>query len=161
MTGILIRIYGIFARFIWRRVNDLRLLNLKMLGTQAKSGVRIYGRVIIFGDARNIEIGKDTSINEGVFLNARGAIKIGERVHLSPYVQIHTGSLHLKNNDKIHATLPIIISDDVWIASGAIISQGVVIGKGCIIAANSVVTSDLPPGVMVGGAPARVIKSLH
>ncbi len=53
---------------------------------------------------------------------------------------------------------PIIVEDDVWIGTRAIILSGVRIGQGAIIAAGSVVTKDVPPYSIVGGNPAKIIK---
>lgn len=53
---------------------------------------------------------------------------------------------------------PIIVEDDVWIGTDAMILSGVKIGKGAIIAAGSVVTKDVPPYALVGGNPAKVIR---
>ena len=55
---------------------------------------------------------------------------------------------------------PIIIHDNVWIASRAMILKGVTIGEGAVISAGAVVTKDVPPYTMVGGVPAKVIKEL-
>lgn len=52
----------------------------------------------------------------------------------------------------------IIVKDDVWIGSNAIICSGVTIGQGAIIAAGAVVTKDVEPYAIVGGNPAKVIK---
>ncbi|RYY70023.1 MAG: sugar O-acetyltransferase, partial [Chitinophagaceae bacterium] len=52
------------------------------------------------------------------------------------------------------------IEDDVWIGAGAIILQGVTVGKKSIVGAGAVVTKDVPPGVVVAGNPARIIKTL-
>ncbi len=51
------------------------------------------------------------------------------------------------------------IGNDIWIGHGAIIMAGVRIGNGAIVAAGSVVTKDVPEGVVVGGNPARIIKN--
>ena len=53
----------------------------------------------------------------------------------------------------------IIVDDDVWIGYGATIMSGVHIGQGAVIAAGAVVTKDVPPYAIVGGVPAKVIKS--
>jgi acetyltransferase-like isoleucine patch superfamily enzyme len=52
----------------------------------------------------------------------------------------------------------IVVGDDVWIGTSAIICSGVKIGQGAIVAAGAVVTKDVPPYAVVGGNPARVIK---
>lgn len=53
----------------------------------------------------------------------------------------------------------VVVEDDVWIGNGAIVLSGVTVGRGSIIAVGSVVTQDVPPYAIVGGNPARVIKS--
>ena len=52
----------------------------------------------------------------------------------------------------------VVIEDDVWVGTGAIILKGVTIGRGSVVAAGSVVTRSIPPYSIVGGVPARVIK---
>jgi acetyltransferase-like isoleucine patch superfamily enzyme len=59
-------------------------------------------------------------------------------------------------NDDIHS--PVIIGNDVWIGSNAIILQGCKIGDGAVIAAGAVVTHDISPYSIVGGVPAKKIK---
>jgi acetyltransferase-like isoleucine patch superfamily enzyme len=56
---------------------------------------------------------------------------------------------------------PIIIQDKVWIGFNCIILKGVTIGEGAVVAAGSVVTSNVPPFTLVGGNPARIIKTLE
>ena len=52
-----------------------------------------------------------------------------------------------------------VIEDDCWIASNAVILAGVTIGKGSVVAAGAVVTESVPPFSVVGGVPAKLIKS--
>jgi acetyltransferase-like isoleucine patch superfamily enzyme len=54
----------------------------------------------------------------------------------------------------------IILEDDVWLTTGVTVMAGVRIGRGTVVAAGSVVTKDLPPLVLAGGVPARVIRPL-
>jgi acetyltransferase-like isoleucine patch superfamily enzyme len=55
---------------------------------------------------------------------------------------------------------PIVIGRNVWIAAGATIIGGVTVGDDSVVAAGSVVTRDVPPDTLVGGNPARVIRSI-
>jgi acetyltransferase-like isoleucine patch superfamily enzyme len=55
---------------------------------------------------------------------------------------------------------PVTIEDDVWICDYAVILPGVRIGKGSVVGAHSVVKSDVAPGTVVAGQPARLIKKL-
>ena len=60
------------------------------------------------------------------------------------------------NNEPEH--LPVIIGNDVWVGTRAMILDGVSIGDGAVIAAGAVVTKDVPPYAIVGGVPAKIIK---
>jgi acetyltransferase-like isoleucine patch superfamily enzyme len=55
---------------------------------------------------------------------------------------------------------PIVIGRNVWIAAGATVIGGVVVGENSVIAAGSVVTKNVPPNTLVGGNPARVVRSI-
>ena len=55
---------------------------------------------------------------------------------------------------------PVTVEEDVWIGARVTLMSGVTIGRGCIIAAGAVVTKDIPDNSMVGGVPAKVLKSL-
>lgn len=55
----------------------------------------------------------------------------------------------------------IILEDDVWVCTGTVVNAGVTIGRGTIVASGSVVTKDLPPMVLAGGVPARVIRPIY
>ena len=55
----------------------------------------------------------------------------------------------------------IIIHDNVWLGAGVVVLPGVTIGKNSVIGANSTVVKNIPPNVVVGGSPARVISRLN
>jgi acetyltransferase-like isoleucine patch superfamily enzyme len=55
---------------------------------------------------------------------------------------------------------PVIIEDGVWIGEGACVLPGVRVGRFAIVGANAVVTRDVPPYTVVGGVPARPIRTL-
>jgi acetyltransferase-like isoleucine patch superfamily enzyme len=56
---------------------------------------------------------------------------------------------------------PVVLGDDVWIGTRAIILAGVKIGSSSVIAAGSVVTKDVPPLTVVAGAPEQAIRKLN
>lgn len=128
----------------------------KKLGKNTK----IFGRITCIG--KNIEIGNHSTLNEGVFLNGRDYLIIGEYCHISPYVQIHTGSLNTNQHysQREHITKRVTINNGVWLCAGTIILPGVEIGEGSIIAAGSVVNENVPRFELWGGVPAKKIKSL-
>jgi len=55
---------------------------------------------------------------------------------------------------------PVTIEDDCFVGTGAIVLMGVTVGKGSIVGAGAVVASDVPPGSVVAGNPARVVCSV-
>ena len=63
--------------------------------------------------------------------------------------------------DRRNHYAPIRIGNRVWIGSGAIITKGVSIGDGAVIAAGAVVTKNVEKNTVVGGVPARVIKTIE
>lgn len=55
----------------------------------------------------------------------------------------------------------IVIQDGVWVGAGAIILPGITIGMGSVVAAGAVVAKDVPANTIVGGVPARIIRTLN
>ncbi|MEV6632545.1 DapH/DapD/GlmU-related protein [Actinoplanes sp. NPDC051470] len=62
---------------------------------------------------------------------------------------------------KWEAARPIVIGDNVWLGSGAIVLAGVTIGENTVVGAGAVVTRDLPANVVAAGSPARVIRVIE
>ena len=67
---------------------------------------------------------------------------------------------NLDPNNRYLKPAPIHIGNKVWIGSGAIVTRGVTIGEGSVVAAGAVVTKDVPKFTVVGGVPAKKIKSI-
>lgn len=112
-----------------------------------------------------IKIGSDSLIGEYSVIRGQGGVKIGDRVYTSPFTQIIAVN-HVfddPNRPFVEQGITaegIVIEDDVWLGAGAIITDGVRVGKGAVVAAGAVVTSDVAPHTVVGGVPAKLIKTI-
>jgi len=112
-----------------------------------------------------IKIGRDSLIGEYSIVRGQGGVVIGDRVYTSPFTQIIAVN-HVFDDpntpfvDQGITAEGIVIEDDVWLGAGAVITDGVRVGKGAVVAAGAVVTKDVPPHTVVGGVPAKVIKSI-
>ncbi|WP_084130182.1 sugar O-acetyltransferase [Demequina sp. NBRC 110055] len=111
----------------------------------------------------NIHIGARTFINYHLTALDVATITIGEDCQIGPNVQLLTPTHPIEpgpRRDKLEAAKPIVIEDNVWLGGGVIVCPGVTIGKDSVIGAGSVVTKDIPAGVVAVGNPARVVRSI-
>ncbi|EHD7130206.1 sugar O-acetyltransferase [Vibrio cholerae] len=112
---------------------------------------------------KTIRIGDHTFINMNVVMLDGAPITIGDHVLIGPSTQFYTASHSLDyRRRQAWETIckPIVIEDHVWIGGNVVINQGVTIGARSVVAANSVVNQDVPPDTLVGGTPARILRSL-
>lgn len=111
---------------------------------------------------KNISIGKDVFINSGCHFQDQGGIIIGNGSFIGHNVVLATinHDLDPANNRKNHYA-PITIGNHVWIGSNATILPGVTIGEWAVVAAGAVVIKDVPPYTVVGGVPAKVLKTVR
>ena len=109
-----------------------------------------------------IRVGRNVFINQNCTFYDVGGLDIADDVMIGPNVSIITASHPLEPSHRRAATIgnPIVIEKNVWIAAGATIIGGVIVGENSVVAAGSVVTRRVPPNVLVGGNPARVIRSI-
>jgi acetyltransferase-like isoleucine patch superfamily enzyme len=110
-----------------------------------------------------IRIGRDSLIGEFCVIRGQGGVAIGDRVYLSPLVQLaavdHVFSDPTRPFVEQGITAQgITVEDDVWIGAGALIMDGVRIGTGAVVGAGAVVTHDVDPHTVVVGVPARAVK---
>lgn len=133
----------------------------------------INNKVILRG---NVTIGKGTFINGPTHISGSdiSPVKIGSFCSIADFVYIISSNHNLTYPTTFQTTSgkyadifknslgrqsPINIGNDVWIGTHAVILSGVTIGNGAVIGAGSVVTKDVPPYAIVGGIPAKIIKS--
>ena len=133
-----------------------------------------------------LEIGSNSLIKNGALLSVKsGSLKIGEncaigkrtdiicentKISIGDNVRMAAECFIITNNHNFESRelpiwqqgrshKPVVIQDDVWIGRRVMIMPGVHIGKGCVISAGAVVTKDFPPYSVVGGVPAKIIKT--
>lgn len=129
------------------------------------------GRTVRIGDntklLRGAEIVGPVTIGPGCFVNRdayiRANVTIGRNCNIGPFCRFITDSHDLGGPGRRAGKgsfPPISIGDGTWIGAGVTVLGGVTIGAGAVVAAGAVVTKDVPANTMVGGVPAKVIKTL-
>ena len=114
-----------------------------------------------YGGIRALTFDSRTSLNIGSFCSiAPNVTFLLSADHYTNYISTFPFKNKITKTTEYEALSKgnIIVDDDVWIGYGATIMSGVHIGQGAVIAAGAVVTKDVPPYVIVGGVPAKVIK---
>lgn len=118
----------------------------------------------------NIYVGNDVHLGMRPTLNAsRSSIRIGNKVIFGPEVTIRGGNHRTDMVGRFIFDITdaekrpeddrgVVIEDDVWVGTRAIILHGVTIGRGAVVGAGALVTKSVPPYAIVGGIPAKVIR---
>lgn len=138
------------------QLDDINLIEIK-------ENAEIQDYVIIRTYHNPVKIGANSQINPFTVIYGGSGVFLGDNVMIAPHCMIAAGDHDFKQTDtpiRFAGTLtkgPIIIEDNVWIGANCTITDGVKIGKDAVVAANSVVTKDVAPYDIVGGAPAKVL----
>lgn len=117
---------------------------------------------VYLSNGEGTKIGRNCRINENVFIQQ--AI-IGDDVLIAPNCAILSVSHNHQNVDipivdqGDSEPNPPIIGNNVWLGRNVVVMPGIKIGDGAIVGAGAVVTKDIPPYVIVGGVPARIIRA--
>ncbi len=107
-----------------------------------------------------VSFGKGVFINHSAIFSASGGIEFEDGVMLAPAVRIATINHDFNERHTKYTYGKVTIRKNAWIGMGATICPGVTIGRYSIVAAGAVVTKDVPDYTVVGGCPAKVIKTL-
>ncbi len=139
---------------------EIRNFLSQITTTEIDESVTVFTPLYI-NYGKHTKIGKDVFINfDCVFLDL-GGITIEDNVLIAPKVSLLTEShpLHPTERQSL-IPQPIHIKKNAWIGANATILQGVTIGENAVVAAGSVVSTDVPDNVVVGGIPAKIIKEI-
>lgn len=140
--------------------DEVRELLSELFGYEVPESLRVFPPFYA-------DFGKNITVGEGVFINAcchfqdHGGVIIGDGCQIGHNVVFATLNHGLAQEDRQTTyPAPIVLGKDVWIGSNATILQGVTIGDNAVVGAGAVVTKDVEANTIVGGVPARFIKSI-
>jgi acetyltransferase-like isoleucine patch superfamily enzyme len=158
---------GPFA-FLPRAANR-NVINITMVGSGnvfVASGLGSVNSLRLhFAERGSLRIGKATTFNAGceIFLHEPSAIEIGEDCMIAGNVRIHTSDMHsildVGTGERLNLAKDISIGPHVWLGNQVVVTKGVTMGRDSIAAQRALVTKDVPANTLVGGVPARVLKT--
>jgi acetyltransferase-like isoleucine patch superfamily enzyme len=136
-------------------------------------GLEVHDRVRIYEGCRlvidhltpesGIVLGADVALNFGCYIDGSGGVRVGHGTILGPNVVIlsssHRAGVENSLQESGKDVRRVEIENDVWIGANVVIRMGTTIGARAIVGAGAVVTHDVPAAAVVGGNPARVIRS--
>lgn len=141
-------------------INETRERLSEVIGKEIdKSTVIFVPFYTNFG--RHINIGKRVFINHACTFLDLGGITIEDDVQIGPKVNLITENHPVDPSQRKTLDLKsILIKRNAWIGAAATILPGITIGENAIVAAGAVVNKDVPDNMIVGGIPAKIIKSI-
>jgi tetrahydrodipicolinate N-acetyltransferase len=154
------------ARAVFDCHHRLRLRILRAFGARIGERVSICTPFVLMnadGGFHGLEVGEGTYIGPDCLFDLKEAIRIGRHVTIAMRCTITT---HIDVGRSRLSELyperkrPVRIDDDAYLGAGVTLLDGLHVGAGALVAAGAVVTRDVPPGVAVGGVPARELKRL-
>lgn len=139
---------------------EIRQIMGRLTGREVGEGLTLFPPFYTdFG--KNIAIGRNVFINSGCHFQDQGGIAIGDGALIGHNVVLATVNHALEpEKRRRNRYVPIRIGENVWIGSNATILPGVTLGDWAVVAAGAVVTKDVPPMTVVGGVPARVLRTI-
>lgn len=139
---------------------EVRNLLSRLFGKTVDESFRVFPPFYTdFG--KNITVGKNVFINACCHFQDHGGVTIGDGCQIGHNVVFATLNHGLAPEERQTTyPAPVILGRNVWVGSNATILQGVTIGDNAVIGAGAVVTKDVEANTIVGGVPARFIKSI-
>jgi acetyltransferase-like isoleucine patch superfamily enzyme len=142
-------------------MDEIRALFSDLIGKKVDDSFSLIPPFYTTGGV-DISLGRNVFINQNCTFYDLGGITIADDVMIGPNVSIITSGHPIEPSQRRTGVIakPIVVERNVWIAAGAIIIGGVTVGENSVVSAGSVVTRNVPPNTLVGGNPARVIRSI-
>jgi acetyltransferase-like isoleucine patch superfamily enzyme len=118
------------------------------------------GAQVIVAPGGKVTLGKGHICSVDSTVICKGEVSFGDDGGISWGVLVIDSNFHpmFVDEQPVTETKPITVGDHVYVGARSILLKGTNIGSGSIIAAGSIVTGDIPPNVMAGGAPAKVLR---
>ncbi len=142
---------------------DKRNALLKEMFAELGEGCYIEPPLHANWGGRHVHFGNNVYANFNLTLVDDTHIRVGDNVMFGPNVTVATAAHPVEPELRRRAlqyNVPVRIGNNVWIGAGAIILPGVTIGDDSVIGAGSVVTRDIPSGVVAVGNPCRVMREI-
>jgi acetyltransferase-like isoleucine patch superfamily enzyme len=148
-------------RLAYDDAEQIRALFSELIGVSVDETFSLIPPFYTTG-GENIRVGRNVFINQNCTLYDLGGIDIGDEVMIGPNVSLITSGHPIAPSQRRAGVTasPIVLERNVWLGAGVTIIGGVTVGENSVVAAGSVVTRDVPPNTLVGGNPARVIRSI-
>ena len=139
---------------------EIRDLLSRIIGSEIDESTAVFTPLYI-NYGKNTKIGKNVFINFDCTFLDLGGITIEDNVLIAPNVSLLSEGHPVAVENRQSLTVGHIhIKKNVWIGANTTILPGVTIGENAIVAAGAVVSTDVPDNVIVGGVPAKIIKTI-
>lgn len=157
------------ARLLFKALNDTRDDQQEERARLIRELIPDSGEAVWIEPPFFCDYGSNIRLGDRVFFNFNcvvldvAPVRIGSGVLFGPAVQIYAATHPLSAAERrtgLEAGKPVEIGDDVWVGGGTVICPGVRIGARAVIGAGSVVTKDVPEGVLAVGNPCRVVREV-
>lgn len=141
-------------------IDQIRQLLGELIGCQIDASTTVFAPFHTnFG--RHITLGKNVFINHACTFLDLGGITVEDEVQIGPKVSIITENHPLEPTQrKVLLLKPVVVKRNAWIGAAATILPGVTVGENAVVAAGAVVHKDVAANTVVGGIPAKVLKTL-
>lgn len=155
--GILLRLSGHGRRYALRAESRARAGWARLLGANIAPSAALLCRAVD-GDPKLLSVAEEAAVGRCA-LQLLAPLSIGRRAIINDGVRILTGWHDIDDPEFSLKTAPVSIGEYAWIATGALLLPGIRVGAWAVVAAGAVVTKDVPDRAVVGGNPAKLLRT--